>query len=183
MKKYYKSILIIVIVAAACFAYAHINKMHSVFNEDVDSFVSTDVASQEEYVQQFVSEEKALDGVAVKFAVTGEQIDQVNLVYSVEDENGQIMREGVLSGDQFANQKYNKLVFDRIENAKNKTFVFKCHLENNDADNGVSFQLEEENLVMKYYMSRFDLETFIVACALCLYVVVFMKILIKLFKE
>lgn len=185
MKKYYKSVLIIVLVVVVCFAYAHISKMHSVFDEDVDvgSYTATSIDSQEEYVQTFVSEEAALDGVAVRFTTAGEELEKVDLVYSIEDEAGQVIREGVLHGEKFANQKYNKLSFDRIGDAKNKTFVFKFHLENNDADNGVSFQLEGDHLVMKYYMARFDLETFVVACALCIYVVVFMKILIKLFKE
>ena len=141
------------------------------------------MGSTEEQVQKFASDEKALDGVAVKFTTTGENLDQVVLVYSIEDESGQVIRNGKLSGDKFKNQKYNKLSFDRIDHALGKEFVFKCHLENNDEDNGISFQKEGDNLVMKYYMSRFDLETFVVACALCLYVVMFMRILIKLFKE
>lgn len=185
MKKYYKIVLTIGVIAVICFLYAHIDKMHSIFNEDTDTdyYTTTEISSKEENTQKFVSDEKSLDGVAVKFSTAGENLDKVVLVYSIEDENGQVIREGKLSGDKFKNQKYNKLSFDRIDDAYEKEFVFKCYLENNDDENGVSFLHEGDNLIMKYYMSRFDMETFLVACALCLYVVIFMKILIKLFKE
>ena len=185
MKKYFKWVCIILIVVVACFIYAHIDKMHAIFDEDVDPslYVGSDVQSREEFEQKFVSEEEALDGIALKFNITGENIEKVTLVYEIADESGKTIRSGELSGDKFQNQKYNKLSFDRISDSKSKEFIFKCHVENNDVANGISFLKENDTLVMKYYMSRFDLETFIIAVALCLYVIVFMKILFKMFKE
>ena len=107
----------------------------------------------------------------------------MKLIYSIESEDGETLREGELEGSKFKNQKFNKLGFDRIEDTKDKTFVFKCHVENNDINNGISIQQEGENLVLKYYMFKFDLETFVIACALCAYVIIFMQILFKMFKE
>lgn len=185
MKKYVKSGCIILIIAVLCFVYAHINKMHPVFDVDVDpgDYGSTQVGTTEEFEQTFVSKEKAVDGVAVKFVTTGEKLDKVNLIYSIEDESGQVLGSGKLEGSKFKNQKYNILEVERIDDTEGKKLIFKCHMENNDDENGVSFYTEDENIVMKYYMSRFDVETFVIACALCLYVVFFMKILFKMFKE
>lgn len=185
MKKYVKWTLALVIVIIACFAYAHIDKMHAIFNEDIDPslYVASDVASQEEFEQKFISEEDALDGVALKFNTTGEQLAKVRLVYSIENASGEIIRTGILEGEKFKNQKYNILAFDRIENSKNQEYVFKCHCENNDEVNGISILSENNTLVMKYYMSRFDVETFVIAVALCVYVMIFMKVLFKMFKE
>jgi len=185
MKKFIKLGSMFLVIAVLCFVYAHIDKMHPVFNEEVDPayYGGTAVGSTEEFQQVFVSGEDHIDGVALKFGVTGENIQKVNLVYSIESEDGQILGTGNLEGSKFKNQKYNALEVDRIENVKDQVLVFKCHLENTDAENGISISKEGENLVMKYYMSRFDLETFVIACALCAYVVVFMKILFKMFKE
>ena len=185
MKKFTKLGSMILVIAVLCFVYAHIDKMHPVFDEDVDPayYGGTIVGSTEEFQQTFVSSEEHIDGVALKFGVTGEKLQEVNLVYSIESEDGKILGTGKLEGSKFKNQKYNALEVDRIENVKGQTLVFKCHLENTDTENGISISKEGENLVMKYYMSRFDLETFVIACALCAYVVLFMKILFKMFKE
>ena len=185
MKKYLKSGIIVLVILVLCFMYAQIDKMHPVFNTDVDpsAYSSTEVGTTEVFEQTFVSKEKAVDGIAVKFVTTGADLDKVNLIYSIEDESGNVLGSGKLSGDKFRNQKYNKLNVERIDDAKGKKLVFKCQMENNDKDNGISIYQEGENIVMKYYMSRFDLESFIVACALCLYVIVFMKILFKMFRE
>ena len=185
MKRKFKIFVCLIIILAACFGYAHIDKMHSVFDTEVDPslYVSTSIDSKEEYRQEFVCEEKILDGIAVKFNITGEEIDKVKLIYCIEDEHENVIREGTLSGDKFRNQKYNKLGFETIENTKGKKFIVKIHLENNDAENGVSFLFEGEKLVLKYYAFRFDVETFMIACFFCAYVVGFMKILFKMFKE
>ena len=185
MRKYFKWLGVILVVIVACFAYSHIDKMHAIFNEDVDPslYVGSEVQSKEIFEQKFVSDENALDGIALKFNITGENIEKVNLVYEIADESGETIRSGELSGDKFQNQKYNKLSFERINNSKNKEFIFRCYTENNDEENGISFLKEGDTLVMKCYMSRFDFETFIIAVALCLYVIVFMNILFKMFKE
>ena len=185
MKKYFKWSCVICVVLILCFFYAHIDKMYAVYDLDVDpgDYVGTNLDTCEEYKQEFTSEEKALDGVALKFAMSGEELQKVKLIYSIESEDGETLREGELEGSKFKNQKFNKLGFDRIEDTKDKTFVFKCHVENNDINNGISIQQEGENLVLIYYMFKFDLETFVIACALCAYVIIFMQIVFKMFKE
>lgn len=185
MKKYMKYVGMAVVVFLLSFLYAHINKMHAVFDEEVDQslFTSTEISSQEEFQQGFICEEDAIDGIALKFARTGEEIEKVKLVYSIEDTEGNILGEGVLNGEDFKNQKYNKLKVERIEDIKGKELIFKCHMENNDDTNGISMYKEGSTLVMKYYLFRFDVETFFIACALCIYVIVFMQILFKMFKE
>lgn len=185
MKKIVKFGSIFLVIAVLCFVYAHIDKMHPVFDEDVDPayYGGTAVGSTEEFQQAFVSGEKYVDGVALKFGATGYRLHEVKLIYSIESQEGKVLGTGTLEGSKFQHQKYNVLEVDRIENVKDKVLIFKCHLENTDAENGISISKEGENLVMKYYTSRFDLETFVIACALCAYVVVFMKILFKMFKE
>jgi len=185
MKKFIKLGSMFLVIAVLCFVYAHIDKMHPVFNEEVDPayYGGTAVGSTEEFQQVFVSGEEYIDGVALKFGATGERLQEVNLIYSIESQNGQVLATGKLEGSKFKHQKYNVLEIDRIQNVKDRALVFKCHLENTDEENGISISKEGENLVMKYYTSRFDLETFVIACALCAYVVVFMKILFKMFKE
>lgn len=185
MKKKLKWVGAFCFVIVICFAYAHIDKMHSVYNEDVDPslYTGSEVDSDEEFQQEFSSVEKNIDGIALKVNTTGENLEKVKLVYSVENENGVQISQGEVTGDELKNQKFNKLPVGKITNAKGSNYIFKCHLENNDKLNGVSILRENDKLVMKYYMSRFDLETFSIAVALCLYVIVFMKILFKMFKE
>ena len=184
MKKFIKLGSMILVIAVLCFVYAHIDKMHPVFNEEVDPayYGGTAVGSTEEFHQVFISGEEYIDGIALKFGSTGYRLHEVNLIYSIESD-GKVLGSGKLEGSKFQHQKYNILEVERIENVKGKALLFKCHLENTDAENGISISKEGENLVMKYYASRFDLETFVIACALCAYVVVFMKFLFKMFKE
>lgn len=185
MKKGVKKLIVLLVVLVACFAYAHVNKMHSVFDSDVDPsmYITTSIDSQEEYSHSFVVEEKALDGVAVKVNVAGEELDKVKLVYSISSSDNVELGKGEIAGSKLRNQKYNKLAFERLEDTEGKQFIFKCHLENNDEVNGVSFQFEGENMVMKYYMFRFDIETFCIALFFCMYVYFFMKVLFKMFRE
>lgn len=185
MKKVIRLGSIFFIIAILCFVYAHIDKMHPVFNVDVDpgDYDATEVGTTEEFQQIFISREKVIDGVALKIGTTGARLYEVNLIYSIEDESGRVLGAGKIEGKRLKNQKYNKLEVEKIKDVKDKKLIFKCHLENTDTENGISIYTEGKNLVMKYYTSRFDVETFVIACVLCAYVVLFMKILFKLFKE
>ena len=184
MRKYIKWGAISLILFVICFAYAHIYKMHPVFDTDVDAglYIGTPVGEEAEYSQTFTCEEQFLDGVALKFG-TGEELDKVSVVYSISDQSGREVGSGVLPGKKLANNKYNKMKVERIENAKGETYTFRCHVENDDEANGISIYQEGEHLVMKYFAFRFDFETLVIACSFCVYVIVFMKILFKLFRE
>lgn len=185
-KRYLHKACITALVFSLCFIYAHVDKMHAIFNEDVDPsfYTGTEVGSDNQFEQEFiVKEETFLDGVALKFATTGEQLERVNLLYLIEDDKGCVLGEGKLEGDKFRSQKYNKLSFGRIDNIKDKKLVFKCYMENNNDQNGISISHQGETMVLRYYASRFDVETFVIACALCMYMIGFMKILFKMFKE
>lgn len=96
------------------------------------------------------------------------------------------------------NSKFFELDFKRITNCKNKKLELKIYSEGQTIDTGVGFSYEPTNengtkltvngqdtegtLVVKTITHRFDVETFVMFIAFILYIIVFLKILYKLFK-
>ena len=185
MKKYLQWGIIICVLIASCFAYAHVNNMHCLFDEDIDPGYYT-VINMEENVfceQNFQCEEKKIDGVNIKLVTSGTELNKVVLNYEICDESGRTIRSDKISGSQLKSNKYNKLKFDTIEDARGKSFKIRIWTEKVDANNIINLYQAEDNLVMKYYSFRFDMETFAIACSFCLYIFFFMKLLFKLFRE
>ena len=73
MKKRMKSILGIILLIVFAFFYAHIAKVHNIYNKDIDpsAYSNTGVLTQLGVQQEFVCKEKYLDqsGLKVRFLI------------------------------------------------------------------------------------------------------------------
>lgn len=200
MKQKIKTIAWAIIIVVIAFAYAHIAKAHNVYNLDIDpsEYKATGILTETGVVQEFVSQEEYLDAVRVKTTIFT-NCEKVKLNYSIVDvESQKVLAEGRKGCKKVKNSKFFELDFKRINNCKNKKLELKINSQGQTIDTGVGFSYEQTNengtkltvngqdiegtLVVKTITHRFDAETFVMFIAFVLYIIVFLKILYKLFK-
>lgn len=200
MKKRIISCLMLVIVIGFSYFYAHIDKNSYVYNRNADtgSFYGTGILEKnEDLTQTFIAEEDSIDGINIKVIISG-NVENVVLHYALLDETLNTVCESSVYAVELKNNKFNQLELPEILGTKGKQYTLILNEENSDEQNGIGFYIEpdrqdnqqlsiKENetdgtLVTRIICHRFDLETFIVLLGMIAFVVVFMKILYKMFK-
>lgn len=202
MKKYIKTGIGILIVVILAFLYAHIDKNSYLYdrNADTSTFISTGTLLEGETISQgFVSEEEILSGINMKCSVLGDASD-VEVQYSLRDiETGKAVASGSVKAGEINNNKFNQFRMKPIDSAKGKEYLLEITETGADAANGVSFYVvpqkeegaqvlniknneTEGSLAVRYVSHRFDMETFVVLLGFVAFIVIFMKLLYKLFK-
>ena len=202
MKKYIKTGIGILIVVILAFLYAHIDKNSYLYdrNADTSTFISTGTLLEGETISQgFVSEEEILSGINMKCSVLGDASD-VEVQYSLRDiETGKAVASGSVKAGEINNNKFNQFWMEPIDSAKGKEYLLEITETGADAANGVSFYVvpqkeegaqvlniknneTEGSLAVRYVSHRFDMETFVVLLGFAAFIVIFMKLLYKLFN-
>ena len=202
MKKYIKTGIGILIVVILAFLYAHIDKNSYLYdrNADTSTFISTGTPLEGETISQgFVSEGEILSGINMKCSVLGDASD-VEVQYSLRDiETGKAVASGSVKAGEINNNKFNQFWMEPIDSAKGKEYLLEITETGADAANGVSFYVvpqkeegaqvlniknneTEGSLAVRYVSHRFDMETFVVLLGFAAFIVIFMKLLYKLFK-
>lgn len=202
MKKYIKTGIGILIVVVLAFLYAHIDKNSYLYdrNADTSAFISTGTLLEGESIrQEFTSQEGLLSGINLKCSILGD-VSGVEVQYCLKDaETEQEIVSGIIRADEIKNNKFNLLEIEQIDAAKGNSYLFELTETGADTTNGVSFyvvpQKEEDAQVLyiknhetegalaaRYVSHRFDAETFLVLLGFVAFIVVFMKLLYKLFK-
>lgn len=202
MKKYIKTGIGILIVVILAFLYAHIDKNSYLYdrNADTSAFISTGTLLDGEVIsQEFVSQEDILSGINIKCSVLGDASD-VEVQYRLLDaETGKEVASGSVKAEKIKNNKFNQFRIEQIDAAKGREYLFEMTETGADATNGVSFYVvpqkeeaahrlhiknneTEGALATRYVSHRFDVETFVVLLGFVAFIVIFMKLLYKLFK-
>ena len=202
MKKYIKTGMGILIVVILAFLYAHIDKNSYLYdrNADTSTFLNTGILLDGEKIsQEFISEEDILDGMNIKCAVQGETAG-VEVHYMLQDvETKKEIASGTMKAEEIKNNKFNLFKVKQMNGTEGKRYLFEITETGADAANGVSFyvvpekadtaqQLSIKNnetqgaLAIRTVSHRFDVETFVVLLGFVLFIVIFMKLLYKLFK-
>ena len=199
MKKKLTWVILIIVLIGFARVYAIVDKTYSVFDTQTDTseYMQIGLAKNESVSQEFISEEDHLDGISLKMSVTGE-VDIKEISYRVSDENGNTIARGKESLEGLNMGKYFPIKFDRIENCKEKKYIFECYVtECEDSGNIILYEVPgaadgtaltvknqkyEGTLALRTISHGFDLETFIVTVCFILYVVLFVKWLAKVFK-
>lgn len=202
MKKRMKSILGIILLIVFAFFYAHIAKVHNIYNKDIDpsAYSNTGVLTQLGVQQEFVCEEKHLDGIQIKSTIFN-SAENTKLQYQLKNlSTGVVVASGEVKGDKIKNSKFFEFSFERVENSKEVPFEFSVYTNvplGETSGAGFSYeQVKEENtsltvagekvengtLILKTVTHRFDVETFCVFLLFALYVILFMRFLYNLFK-
>lgn len=200
MKKKIRIVILVFVVAALSFLYAHIDKNTYLYDRTSPSedYMGTGIIKEgEEISQSFIAKEDILDGINLKSTVNG-NVENVVLEYMLRnDETGEEVH-GSVKGTEVKNNKFNPYIFTRISQAEGKRFTLTLTQTGSDENNGISFyfnpqeqtegiltvkgETREGALVARTVTERFDLETFIVLLGFAAFVAGFMKVLYKLFK-
>lgn len=197
MKKM-KSLIIIILILAATFLYAHIGKNNLVYDKNVDNsqYIATGAVAKIE--QTFVSKEKTLDGFRAKCQVIGD-VRGMKVKYSLIDmKDGKELAQGTADAEKITNGRFYYFRFDTVENCEGNTYKVIFENEGSDESKGIGFSIQPETeegtdliikgvdttgtMIVKAVTQRFDLETFVVMLVFILYIAVFIKFLYKLFK-
>lgn len=198
MKKI-RSVIIVILILAAAFVYAHIGKNNLVYDRGVDSSKYLPTGAVKKIEQTFICQEKALDGFRIKAQVVGD-VTGVELKYSlVNMKTKKTEATGTVDATEIKNSKFYYLRFeDKVKSSVDTTYQLMIENESAEDNKGIGFffQPETENgtelniqdnktngtMIVKAVTQRFDLETYVVLLIFVLYVAIFIKFLYKLFK-
>lgn len=194
------SCLVIILVVLLSFFYAHIDKNSYIYdrNADTSSFYGTGILLEgQEIVQTFVAEENTIDGINIKIATHG-NVDGVFLLCKVLDENKEEVGNVQVKSNDLESNKFNQIAIPSIFDTKGKQYTLVLSVENSDDLNGISFYIAQDNkegqqltvkdskiedtLVVRTISHRFDMETYVVLLGIIVFIMMFMKILYKIFE-
>ena len=195
-----KKLILIAVVLAFAFLYAHVEKKTYFYDKAIETndYVSTGILVEQKITQTFVSKEDCLDGIEAKCTITG-AVENVTIHYALTDlETNQVVAEGSVAGSDVKNSKFTKFEFPKLTGCKDKEYSVSFWETGADEGNGITFCLIPEAqtdmelsvkgnetqgvLVARTLTNRFDIETFVVVLIFVAYITLFMKLLYKLFK-
>lgn len=200
IEKRIKKLILIVIVLAFAFLYAHVEKKTYFYDKAIETndYVSTGILAEQDITQTFVSKEDCLDGIEAKCTING-SVENVTIHYELTDlETNQVVAEGSIAGSDVKNSKFTKFKFTQLTGCEDKEYSIRFWETGADDINGITFYLIPEAqtdmklsvkgnetqgvLVARTLTNRFDIETFVVVLVFVAYITLFMKLLYKLFK-
>lgn len=193
-----KRIIIIVVLIMLAFGYSYIDKQHDIYNSEIDSseYINTGILLNETLEQEFLCTEETLSGIRVKCAAYGERED-VDVQFEICRDDGAIVCQKKIKGSEFENNKFFEVSFKDIDRCKNEKMHLKMVFTGGDEADGLGIyvanseegdqyyrnsRLADGTLLVRTVTHRFDFETFFVVLLFEVYLVVFMRIMSKLFK-
>lgn len=199
MKKKIKWAIAAVVLIALIGLYAIVDKNHSIYDTKVDnSQYAVYVLEEGDVIRQsFVSEEEVLDGINIKISAEGSTED-LRMGYVLTDSSGTVAAQGEKSLEDFRNGRFLKFEFDSLQDCQGGSYTFELTLKESSGESAVSVyvvpgagedtvcELKGETLdgtmALRTVTRRFDMETFVVTLCFLLYVVLFMRWLVRMFK-
>ncbi len=185
MKKKVVFVLAIILLLVVARVYAVIDRTTDIYNSQIESsdYVAVGLTENKIVEQKFKSVEDYLDGMSIKLDVSGNP-GSVTLEYTlIEAESQKEVAQGEMSLEDVRSGKFFPLEFERVNESKGKTYIFKITVKECDENSVVSVYYANDILVARTLRHGFDLETFIITVCFMAYVLVFMKWLSKLFNQ
>lgn len=179
-----KKIVAMILVLMFALVYAYVAKTTMIYNKSVDEYVALGV--QDNVEQIVVCKENTWDGVDIKCQTTGESMGGEIKMTIVDIENGQIKAEVVKNIAELKNGKFNRFWFSKIKECKGKTYkiMFENVKGKEVQGEGVSFLAQKDGtLLLKMVTKKFDIETFVMFVVILAYIVLFFRLLYRLFSR
>ena len=201
MKKKIKYGIGIIVILILCVLYSNVDKMHNIYEgeQDNSSYVTIGpVTSMGSVRQSFASPEDKMDGIAFKVSLAGESTRGI-LEYVLSNKSGRELAKGEVAVSEIQSGKICKASFEqpiKVKAGEPLTIEFGS----SNLDEGQEIYLYYEQIpkdgtqlevngeaaggcmILRSYVHRFDVETFIVTLGFVIYIVVFMRVLYKLFS-
>lgn len=197
-----KRLVCIIIVVVVAFFYAHVDKLSYFYDkkQDTGEYIATGILTNRDLVQEFTINTDYVTGIQVKTTVYGD-VEDVEVSYKlIDSETEKIINEENVAGTEFENNGFYQFTLDAKENLHGKNVTLVISESGSDELNGIGFSIgkkvnsgisgelfidgnsTEGVLVARTVRHGFDVETFVIFLAFIAYIVIFMKILYKLFK-
>lgn len=191
----------IIVILILCILYSNVDKMHNIYDgtQDNSSYVTIGPVAQMGSVNQtFESVEDKIDGIAFKVSYS-EQMPEGTLDYELADVDGKVLAEGSKPLNEIQSGRICKIPFKesvQVDKGEVLTLSFGTaglaegqqvylYYEQIPKD-GISLEVNGEMaggcMILRTYVHRFDVETFIVTLGFAVYIVVFLRVLYKLFS-
>ncbi len=200
MKKWMKYIMLGAMAIIVCYLYAHIDKVHDVYDEKTDnsSYISAIVMGDSYVSQSFQCTEDSIDGISLKILLGGES-KSGELEYRLLDRSGKELINGTYPIAEIKSERINKIKFEKaIENTAGNSYTVSLRVTGFKENESLAIYFDpvgeksgelyvngeekQGTLVLQWITHRFDVETFIVTLGFIIYFIVFFKILYRLFS-
>lgn len=201
MKKYIKILIASAILIALVALYASGVHEERTYNPDFDveytKCQNTGILAQGALEQEFIATKSKIDGFSVKTTLHGD-VSQVKVSYMLKDSKENVLTEGSIAASEMKNDKFYKEKFESVKLNVGEIYKLVLKEENATAENGIGFyftpaesnddvfeindNLTAGTLLLRILVKEFQWETFLVLLMFVVYIVVFLKVLYKLFK-
>lgn len=191
----------IIVILILCVLYSNVDKMNNVYDgaQDNSSYVTIGpVTEMGSISQSFESEEEQIDGLAFKVSYS-EEMPEGTLDYELADADGRVLAEGKVPLEGIQSGRICKVPFKesvKVEKGETVTVSFGSARLSEDQEVYLYYeQIPKDRtrlkvngetvggcMILRTYVHRFDLETFIVTLGFVVYIVVFLRVLYKLFS-
>lgn len=201
MKKWIKYGVGVIIMLILCALYSNVDKMYNVYDgeQDNSSYVTIGpVTEMGSVVQSFKSVDEKMDGIAFKVSVP-EGVSEGTLNYALTGEDGREIIADSIPISQIESGKVYKTSFDENVQLKKgemltisfgssglpdnqEIYLYYEQIEKAETELEVRGEAVEGCMILRTYIHQFDIETFIVTLGFTVYIVVFLRVLYKLFS-
>lgn len=200
MMKKIRFIIVIIILCVFNVVYSFVTKEEKIYNSKISSSDYSNVGgmyNDQTVSQQFHCNYQNLSELTLRFA-TYDRDNYGEIRYEILDkEDNNIVAEGNIDISKIANNEFNIIKFNSIEDSKDKDYILYLNTRDSIGDNVVTiYSTESDNaadvllideeiqqntsLVMTVVCKNvFDVETFVVLICFEIYCALFFKVLYK----
>jgi hypothetical protein len=184
--KILKKIALVIIIAVIGVIYSYSSWPQAVYDVNIDSgaYEATPLLVGDSHIEQdFVCKYNGLNQFQIRLdTMQRAKIGKYNWAI-VDNSSNEIVREGEMDISKLDKKNNCKIKFDKIKDSKEKSYKVLIYAKSVAEDESISVLKTSDNeLVIKVYMKRFNVETFVVFLGIGVYLVAFIKFMSKLFQ-
>ena len=200
--KWLKKILVVLIGIILAVIYSYRTWPIAIYDTNVDATAYENVGELKngaKVEQSFYCMHNGLNSIKITASNLGYSCDIEYSWILTEVESGQVVAEGCFKGTEVDNSKKAEFNFEKQQNSKGKEYIFTIEADNNQTEHGITVMKTKANenqqetivlnsvqqeavMVLTQEIQYMNIETGVAFVGIYLYLVFFMRFLLKLFK-
>ncbi len=181
-------IIALVVIVAGGYLYSYVKRDCALYNTGYSRsqmVPAVDIYEGCDFRYTFHCDENNLTGIKVIISAINSDKAKGTITYKLLDESGnEVTEPETMKFSRFKNGKFTLLNTDTVKDSKDKDFtlVISC---DGDEHNGVRLagQPDGDGLAISYTYIIWDLQTMIIFVVFAAYLVIFMTVLLKIFRK